>query len=114
MSQLSRIAKNTWYKEPQDINIVENDQGNGQIIPLHVMGKIFAADLDHANNTQTKDVVDMIHARNLSSRLLTIEDSTVNAMCPLFDNGSTSISQVETYPDYNFLKDPNDLSIRKC
>ncbi|CAG8656812.1 1917_t:CDS:2 [Funneliformis caledonium] len=139
MSQLSIIAKNGWYKEPQDVknfynnlakeakslynqktfiikldkhmNVVENDQGNGQVTPLHVTGEIFAADLGRDNNTQTKAVVDMIYAQSLSSKLLTIEDS--GAMCPHFDNGSTSISQVGTYLNHNFLEDPNDQVYKK-
>ncbi|CAG8734988.1 15944_t:CDS:2, partial [Funneliformis mosseae] len=52
-----------------------------------------------------------IYAQTLSSRLLTIEDS--GAMCPHFDNGSTSISQVGTYLNHNFLEDPNDQVYKK-
>ncbi|CAG8666388.1 3016_t:CDS:2, partial [Funneliformis mosseae] len=136
MGQLSIIAKNSWNKESQDVknfyknlakearslyeqytfqiiydkrmNKVENDQGNKQVAPLHVTGEIFAADLGYANSTQTKDVETMIDAQNSSNGYLTIEDSTVDDMDSCFNNGSTSISQVGTYPKHNFLEDPND------
>ncbi|CAG8630375.1 9623_t:CDS:2 [Funneliformis caledonium] len=136
MGQLSIIAKNSWDKEPQDVknfynnlakearilykqntfqiiydkrmNEVENDQGNGQVAPLHVTGEIFAADLGYVNSTHPKDVETMIHAQSSSNGFLTIEDSTVDDMDSCFNNGSTSISQVGTYPNHNFLEDPND------
>ncbi|CAG8703981.1 16297_t:CDS:2 [Funneliformis mosseae] len=108
MGQLSIIAKNSWNKEPQEVknfynnlakearllykqntfqiifdkrmNEVENDQGNGQVAPLHVKGEIFAADLGYADSTQTKDVETMFDAQNSSNGFLKIVDSTVDAM----------------------------------
>ncbi|CAG8675450.1 14646_t:CDS:1, partial [Funneliformis mosseae] len=136
MGQLSIIAKNSWDKESQDVknfynnlakearflykqntfqiifdkrmNEVENDQGIGQVAPLHVTGEIFATDLGYANSTQTKDVETMFDVQNSSNGSLKIEDSTVDSMDSCFNNGSTSISQVGTYPNHNFLEDPND------
>ncbi|CAI2169411.1 12332_t:CDS:1 [Funneliformis geosporum] len=141
MNQLSIIAKNAWEKEPKEVkkfyknlteearslynqktlqivfdkhmNEVEHDQGRGQFSPLHVKDVTFEADTGYFYNTQNRNVENMIHTRHSSSGFFTIEDSTVGTIDPCSGNGSTSISQVGTYPKHNFLENPNNQEYKQ-
>ncbi|CAI2189997.1 4110_t:CDS:1 [Funneliformis geosporum] len=95
------------------MNEVDSDQRGTHLAHLAAMDLILAAHMNYANNTQTKEVEDMIHAPNSSSGYLTIEDSTIGVMTPCYDNGTTSISHVENCPKHNFLGDPNDQEYKQ-
>ncbi|CAI2165284.1 8577_t:CDS:2 [Funneliformis geosporum] len=77
MGQLSKIASCYWNKESENVKEVYRKLSEDAKSLKHT---ILTTEFGYANNTQTKEVEDIVHATNSSSGYLTNKDSTVGAM----------------------------------